>query len=188
MFHSHIKIILLFSFFTCGDVFFHDWHPFCIMTTPMYLWLLEHLVSLVQDLWRHEFEWIWLFAPFPYATKYEQFLCISLCAPTSEELRDWAGWVKSRFRYLIPKVLSLHLFCCLITFHIYAAQVFFECFIIRNVEYEYINLSIPLCSAAGSYWHWLWPRFLRGNWSYSHQAQHCIPLGPHLSVKFSHWY
>lgn len=60
--------------------------------------------ALTKDLWRHDFEWTWLFAPFPYATRYQQFLRIALCSPTSEELRDWTGWVKSRFRQLILKL------------------------------------------------------------------------------------
>uniref|UniRef100_A0A0D9X350 polynucleotide adenylyltransferase n=1 Tax=Leersia perrieri TaxID=77586 RepID=A0A0D9X350_9ORYZ len=67
--------------------------------------------ALTKELWRHEFEWVWLFAPFPYATKYEEFLRIALCAPTSEELRDWAGWVKSRFRNLILKLESIGVEC-----------------------------------------------------------------------------
>jgi poly(A) polymerase len=65
----------------------------------------------MQEPWRHDFEWVWLFAPFPYATKYEEFLRIALCAPTSEELRDWAGWVKSRFRNLILKLESIGVEC-----------------------------------------------------------------------------
>ncbi|XP_052161071.1 nuclear poly(A) polymerase 3-like [Oryza glaberrima] len=67
--------------------------------------------ALTKEPWRHDFEWVWLFAPFPYATKYEEFLRIALCAPTSEELRDWAGWVKSRFRNLILKLESIGVEC-----------------------------------------------------------------------------
>ncbi|BAF22616.1 Os07g0688500 [Oryza sativa Japonica Group] len=66
--------------------------------------------ALTKEPWRHDFEWVWLFAPFPYATKYEEFLRIALCAPTSEELRDWAGWVKSRFN-LILKLESIGVEC-----------------------------------------------------------------------------
>jgi poly(A) polymerase len=64
-------------------------------------------MSLFQDQLRHDFQWTRLFEPFPYAANYQQFLRIGLCAPTSEELRDWAGWVKCR--NLILRVLLLHL-------------------------------------------------------------------------------
>ncbi|XP_015694848.1 nuclear poly(A) polymerase 3 [Oryza brachyantha] len=67
--------------------------------------------ALTKEIWRHDFEWVWLFTPFPYTTKYEEFLRIALCAPTSEELRDWAGWVKSRFRNLILKLESIGVEC-----------------------------------------------------------------------------
>ncbi|WVZ67129.1 hypothetical protein U9M48_016254 [Paspalum notatum var. saurae] len=60
--------------------------------------------ALTRDPFRHDFEWTWLFEPFPYAQKYQQFLRIYLCAPTAAELRDWAGWVKSRSRFLILKL------------------------------------------------------------------------------------
>ncbi|KAM0895315.1 hypothetical protein ACQ4PT_023897 [Festuca glaucescens] len=67
--------------------------------------------TLTKDLWRHDFEWTCLFEPFPYVTTYKYFLCIALCASTSEELQDWAGWVKSRFRYLILKLESNGIEC-----------------------------------------------------------------------------
>ncbi|KXG36989.1 hypothetical protein SORBI_3002G423100 [Sorghum bicolor] len=60
--------------------------------------------ALTRDSLRHDFQWTWLFEPFPYDKKYQQFLRIALCAPTFAELRDWAGWVKSRFRLLILKL------------------------------------------------------------------------------------
>nr|CAB3501011.1 unnamed protein product [Digitaria exilis] len=50
-----------------------------------------------------DFDWSWLFAPFPYSARYKSFLRIVLSAPTAEELRDWVGWVKSRFRNLLLK-------------------------------------------------------------------------------------
>ncbi|ONM60948.1 Nuclear poly(A) polymerase 3 [Zea mays] len=58
----------------------------------------------VPDPLRHDFQWSWLFEPFPYDQKYQQFLRIALRAPTIAELGDWAGWVKSRFRFLILKL------------------------------------------------------------------------------------
>jgi len=60
--------------------------------------------AFTKDPLRHDFEWTWLFEPFPYAEKHQQFLRIALCAPTLAELRDWAGWVKSRLRFLILKL------------------------------------------------------------------------------------
>ncbi|OEL26674.1 Nuclear poly(A) polymerase 3 [Dichanthelium oligosanthes] len=65
----------------------------------------------VPDPLRHDFEWTWLFEPFPYAEKYHQFLRITLCAPTFGELRDWAGWVKSRLRFLILKLERVGIGC-----------------------------------------------------------------------------
>ncbi|XP_039797292.1 nuclear poly(A) polymerase 3-like isoform X2 [Panicum virgatum] len=60
--------------------------------------------AFTKDPLRHDFEWTWLFESFPYAEKHQQFLRIALCAPTFEELHDWAGWVKSRLRFLILKL------------------------------------------------------------------------------------
>uniref|UniRef100_K4A318 polynucleotide adenylyltransferase n=1 Tax=Setaria italica TaxID=4555 RepID=K4A318_SETIT len=65
----------------------------------------------VPDPLRHGFEWTWLFESFPYAEKHHQFLRIALCAPTFAELRDWAGWVKSRFRFLILKLERVGIEC-----------------------------------------------------------------------------
>lgn len=78
---------------------------------------MAHL-SLLQDTSSVDVDWNWIFAPFPYAAKYKHFLRIVLSAPTTEELRDWVGWVKSRFRSLILKVIFHRLFvlrshCCL---------------------------------------------------------------------------
>ncbi|CAN6206512.1 unnamed protein product [Urochloa humidicola] len=65
----------------------------------------------VPDPLRHDFEWSWLFESFPYAEKHQQFLRIALCSPTFTELRDWAGWVKSRFRFLILKMERAGIWC-----------------------------------------------------------------------------
>ncbi|CAN6219992.1 unnamed protein product [Urochloa humidicola] len=67
--------------------------------------------ALTKDPLRHDFEWTWLFESFPYAEKHQQFLRIALCAPTFAELRDWAGWVKSRFRFLILKMERIGIGC-----------------------------------------------------------------------------
>ncbi|KAL6896842.1 hypothetical protein ACP4OV_007414 [Aristida adscensionis] len=67
--------------------------------------------ALTKDPLRHDSEWTWIFAPFPYSAKYQQFLRIALCASTSEELLDWVGWVKSRFRNLIAKLENIGIEC-----------------------------------------------------------------------------
>ncbi|XP_037425156.1 nuclear poly(A) polymerase 3-like [Triticum dicoccoides] len=68
-------------------------------------------LSLTKDTSSVDVDWNWIFAPFPYAAKYKHFLRIVLSAPTTEELRDWVGWVKSRFRSLILKLESLNIGC-----------------------------------------------------------------------------
>jgi len=66
---------------------------------------------LLQDTRTTDFDWSWLFAPFPYGARYKCFLRIFLSAPMAEELLDWVGWVKSRFRNLILKLESLGVYC-----------------------------------------------------------------------------
>ncbi|CAM0872925.1 unnamed protein product [Alopecurus aequalis] len=67
--------------------------------------------ALTKDIRNIDLDWTWIFAPFPYGARYEHFLRIDLSAPTTEELRDWVGWVKSRFRNLILKLESLNVGC-----------------------------------------------------------------------------
>uniref|UniRef100_A0ACD5XKX8 Uncharacterized protein n=1 Tax=Avena sativa TaxID=4498 RepID=A0ACD5XKX8_AVESA len=67
--------------------------------------------ALTKDIRNIDIDWTWIFEPFPYAARYEHFLRIVLSAPTTEELRDWVGWVKSRFRNLILKLESLNVGC-----------------------------------------------------------------------------
>jgi len=66
---------------------------------------------LTKDTRTTDFDWSWLFAPFPYGARYKCFLRILLSAPMAEELLDWVGWVKSRFRNLILKLESLGVYC-----------------------------------------------------------------------------
>uniref|UniRef100_A0A0E0GLJ1 Polynucleotide adenylyltransferase n=1 Tax=Oryza nivara TaxID=4536 RepID=A0A0E0GLJ1_ORYNI len=58
-----------------------------------------------------DINWTELFAPFPYTVRYKHFLRIVLSAPVAEELRDWVGWVKSRFRNLLLKLESIGVDC-----------------------------------------------------------------------------
>ncbi|KAK3126063.1 hypothetical protein QOZ80_7BG0613390 [Eleusine coracana subsp. coracana] len=67
--------------------------------------------AVIMDQLRHDFQWTRLFEPFPYAANYQQFVRIALCSPTSEELRDWAGWVKCRFRKLILRLEKIGIGC-----------------------------------------------------------------------------
>ncbi|KQK21958.1 nuclear poly(A) polymerase 3 isoform X2 [Brachypodium distachyon] len=67
--------------------------------------------ALTKDIRNVDIDWTWIFAPYPYTVKYEHFLHMVLSAPTTEELRDWVGWVKSRFRNLILKLESLDVDC-----------------------------------------------------------------------------
>uniref|UniRef100_A0A0E0CZP1 Uncharacterized protein n=1 Tax=Oryza meridionalis TaxID=40149 RepID=A0A0E0CZP1_9ORYZ len=58
-----------------------------------------------------DINWTELFAPFPYTVRYKHFLRIVLSAPVAEELRDWVGWVKSRFRNLLLRLESIGVDC-----------------------------------------------------------------------------
>lgn len=53
---------------------------------------------------RPDFDWHFLFESFPYSKKYARFVKVFLSASNQDELGDWVGWVKSRFRSLILKV------------------------------------------------------------------------------------
>ncbi|TVU37170.1 hypothetical protein EJB05_10471, partial [Eragrostis curvula] len=89
---------------------------FCIsnMTISTFKKIRQELLrgyALLMDQLRHDFKWTQLFEPFPYAANYQLFLRVALCAPTSEELREWAGWVKCRFRNLILKLEKIGVDC-----------------------------------------------------------------------------
>uniref|UniRef100_A0A0D9VTB0 polynucleotide adenylyltransferase n=1 Tax=Leersia perrieri TaxID=77586 RepID=A0A0D9VTB0_9ORYZ len=72
---------------------------------------LQRGFTLTKDERNVDIDWTGLFAPFPYAARYTHFLRIVLSAPVAEELRDWVGWVKSRFRNLLLKLESLGVDC-----------------------------------------------------------------------------
>ncbi|KAF7146461.1 hypothetical protein RHSIM_Rhsim04G0241500 [Rhododendron simsii] len=67
--------------------------------------------TLTQDLLRPVFDWGCLFEPFPYAKKYTRFVKICLSASDQDELGEWVGWVKSRFRSLLVKLEEIQGFC-----------------------------------------------------------------------------
>lgn len=59
----------------------------------------------LQDPEGLKFKWESLFEAYPYKTEYSHFMRISLAARDGN-LQDWAGWVKSRIRGLLLKVLA----------------------------------------------------------------------------------
>lgn len=74
-----------------------------------YFHLLNDLLTFrngcdMQGYLKHGFNWNSLFEPYPYATTYAWFVKIHLSASNEEDLSDWVGWVKSRFRSLLIKV------------------------------------------------------------------------------------
>lgn len=66
---------------------------------------------LTKDMLRPDFDWNILFEPFPYRRKYGKFVKLFLSASDKDELGDWVGCVKSRFRCLIIKLEELLGFC-----------------------------------------------------------------------------
>uniref|UniRef100_A0A5B7BTP8 polynucleotide adenylyltransferase n=1 Tax=Davidia involucrata TaxID=16924 RepID=A0A5B7BTP8_DAVIN len=67
--------------------------------------------SMMRDLLGPDFDWSNLFEPFPYSKKYTRFVKICLSASDQDELGDWVGWVKSRFRCLLVKLEEVQGFC-----------------------------------------------------------------------------
>ncbi|XP_057470873.1 nuclear poly(A) polymerase 3-like isoform X2 [Actinidia eriantha] len=67
--------------------------------------------ALTKDVLRPDFAWTRLFEHFPYTKTYTRFIKICLSASDRDELGEWVGWVKSRFRSLLVKVEELQGFC-----------------------------------------------------------------------------
>ncbi|XP_059632824.1 nuclear poly(A) polymerase 3 [Cornus florida] len=67
--------------------------------------------TMTKDILRPDFDWANLFEPFPYSKKYTRFVKICLLASDRDELGDWVGWAKSRFRCLLVKLEELQGFC-----------------------------------------------------------------------------
>ncbi|XP_013587675.1 PREDICTED: nuclear poly(A) polymerase 3 [Brassica oleracea var. oleracea] len=66
---------------------------------------------LTKGYLKHGFNWNSLFEPYPYATTYAWFVKIHLSASNEEDLSDWVGWVKSRFRSLLIKIEEVFGLC-----------------------------------------------------------------------------
>lgn len=67
--------------------------------------------ALTRDLLRLDFDWNDIFEPFCYSKKYSRFIKIYLSSSNQDELGDWVGWVKSRFRFLLAKVEEVQGLC-----------------------------------------------------------------------------
>lgn len=67
----------------------------------------QYMPSSLQDMLRPDFYWNHVFESFPYPRKYGKFVKIFLSASDKDELGDWVGCVKSRFRCLTIKVCDL---------------------------------------------------------------------------------
>ncbi|PSR97879.1 Nuclear poly(A) polymerase 3 (PAP(III)) like [Actinidia chinensis var. chinensis] len=67
--------------------------------------------ALTKDVLRPDFAWTRLFEHFPYTKAYTRFIKICLSVSDRNELGEWVGWVKSRFRSLLVKVEELQGFC-----------------------------------------------------------------------------
>ncbi|KAL3617201.1 hypothetical protein CASFOL_038948 [Castilleja foliolosa] len=66
---------------------------------------------LTKDIFRQDFDWKFLFEPFPYVKKYSHFLKICLSSLNQDKLGDWVGLVKSRIRNLVIKLEEVQGFC-----------------------------------------------------------------------------
>ncbi|KAK7856708.1 nuclear poly(A) polymerase 3 [Quercus suber] len=64
-----------------------------------------------RDLLKPDFDWGSIFEPYPYSKIHSRFLKIYLSASEQDELGDWVGWVKSRFRSLIVKLEEIQGTC-----------------------------------------------------------------------------
>ncbi|GFS35185.1 poly(A) polymerase 3 [Actinidia rufa] len=67
--------------------------------------------ALTKDVLRPDYAWTRLFEHFPYTKTYTRFIKICLSVSDQDELGEWVGWVKSRFRSLLVKVEELQGFC-----------------------------------------------------------------------------
>ncbi|KAK8947727.1 hypothetical protein KSP40_PGU011942 [Platanthera guangdongensis] len=67
--------------------------------------------EITKVLGRPDFEWYRLFDNFQYSESYHYFVRICLLSLDKDELQDWVGWVKSRFRGLLLKLEREHGFC-----------------------------------------------------------------------------
>ncbi|KAK7303658.1 hypothetical protein RJT34_14570 [Clitoria ternatea] len=67
--------------------------------------------NMTRDLSKPDFIWDYVFEAFPYLKRYPEFVKIYLSTPNQNELGDWVGWVKSRFRSLLLILEGMQGFC-----------------------------------------------------------------------------
>ncbi|KAK8572106.1 hypothetical protein V6N13_047720 [Hibiscus sabdariffa] len=67
--------------------------------------------NFTKNLLKPDFDWHNVMEPFPYTKKYTRFLKIFLSASKQDELGDWVGWIKSRFRCLLFKLEEVQGIC-----------------------------------------------------------------------------
>lgn len=68
-----------------------------------------HMIT--KNILRTDSSWSMLFELFPYSKSYWWFVKISLSTMNRDDLSNWVGWVKSRFRCLLLKLEELEGFC-----------------------------------------------------------------------------
>ncbi|AEE74415.1 poly(A) polymerase 3 [Arabidopsis thaliana] len=91
-------------------------HQYCnstITRSTFYKIVAEFLLghNLTKDYLKLNFSWKDLFELYPYANTYTWFTKIHLSAANQEDLSDWVGWVKSRFRCLLIKIEEVYGIC-----------------------------------------------------------------------------
>ncbi|RZC56081.1 hypothetical protein C5167_014947 [Papaver somniferum] len=67
--------------------------------------------TMTREIMRPDFEWSSLFEPFPYTKKHKRFVRIFVAATNQNQLGDWVGWIKSRFRSLLLKLEEVQGHC-----------------------------------------------------------------------------
>ncbi|XP_028760115.1 nuclear poly(A) polymerase 3 isoform X1 [Neltuma alba] len=67
--------------------------------------------NMTWDLLHSDIHWDGISEPFPYSKEYSLFAKIYLSSPNKDDLGDWVGWVKSRFRSLLLMLEKIQGFC-----------------------------------------------------------------------------
>lgn len=117
---------------------------------------------LLQDLLKPDFDWGSIFEPYPYSKIHSRFLKIYLSASEQDELGDWVGWVKSRFRSLIVKVSGSYWKFIVYTIHIYIVDMitFLICIHAQKLGVV-IQGMINLCPREHQWYSW---SQIKGTW------------------------
>ena len=57
----------------------------------------------------HNGDWLELFEPYRFFEAYKNYLQIDIAAENDDDMLNWKGWVESRLRYLVMKVMHYNL-------------------------------------------------------------------------------